>query len=337
MAIDGRWGLRWPRDARGEYVYRVITELGFLPRPYDLKVFGDQSAHPDVVKKVGLLHPVEILMSPNDWVWEQSAFAQAARGTQLIHATTGSVPLTTRITRVVTVYPERLARPLYTRMLRRTPALFVLSDGAAHTQARPLPTTEIPLAPLWTIARPVFPKDSYMLVEDADPAALEFACRLVSALRDPPLTLRIVVHAPREEDQTHRIAKRLGATERVELVVAQSPQDLAEHYQRASCVLIGSTNESAWLSGLNAAAIGTPIVAWDQRAGLSPVLADVALRVDGTAVHDAAASVQQFLHDFPLQRTWVEAAQNRVRTLTWKQAAELTDQTYRKVLGIGEG
>lgn len=345
IAIDGRLGLRWPRSGVGEYVYRLITELSFLPRPYDIKVFGDMSSSPDVAKRVRFLVPVELVFTPSEGLWDKTGFPQAAKGSALIHGAGGVTSLTTRIPRILTVPGPAAYSTTMRWILKRSPVVLTLTPGLQEELVRAvgIPEEKIVLtlpAPAIPLAEEPSPiKESYVLAEATDtPKSLDWALGVfaAAAATNPALRIRIILTDPKREAMAKRlIQRRRMDAARVEFVVPPSPADLAQLYRVAQAVLAGGDGFENLMVRLNGYAAATPVLAANPTKTPHDKLAEeaeAAVWVDPTDLDKAANRLNDIAQNAAAQERTVSQGQALVRELSWKRTAQLTHQAFLSVL-----
>lgn len=334
IAIDGRLGLRWPFDARGEYVHRLITELGFLFRSYELHIYGDVSAHPGVFNKIRFIHSVDLLVTPNDIIWEQVSFPYAARKAALIHGAGGGIPLTTRIPRVLTVFDEK---PKAT-MIRNAKTVFTFSQTLSNRLVQAGMTSErvitLPLAPTVAIPNPViYPKEPYLLLvlDHMDSEPLVHALTLLKGLKNPEIVLKVIVRSPKAARWVGNLALKQGlVSKQVEAFVPERPATVDMLFQHASAVLVLSGGLRSILTALNAWAVGAPLVA---ASTLDLVdLESAAFMTREGDVETTLHAVKKLLTDESRKQEVVGHGQERVKDLHWKSAAAITRESYLKML-----
>lgn len=127
-------------------------------------------------------------------------------------------------------------------------------------------------------------------------------------------------------------AAPVEARRRTELLGHQPPRALAVLYRRAAALVMCSRWEGFGLTALEAAAVGTPVVA--TRAGSLPEVLDDAARWvdvgDAAGLADACAEV---LTDGALARELRERGRRRSRVFRWERTAELTHDLYEELTG----
>jgi hypothetical protein len=324
IAVDGRPALRWPRDTRGEVLQRLLTELGFLSRPYDLHIFGDLTADPDVLKKMRFLHPVDLLITPNDSAFEQMAFPQAAHGAKLMHVTQGVGPLVSRIPKLISLLDNDLdaggvRRSAVVRTVKKARAVLVVSST---TQARLAATAGIdggrvavvPPAPVTAPSEHAdAPKDAYVLtlMQEHEAQGLEWPLSTARAYRRP---LKIVALSTRAAHAAERVIERKQVSN-CAVTVPESSDALAVLFQEASGLLVGNPGDAAVLPVLNAFSVNIPVIS---RAVLPDIPENFYYR---PALNESA--------DLPAPSV---DAQAFATARTWKAAAQTLHNTYLRIL-----
>jgi len=120
--------------------------------------------------------------------------------------------------------------------------------------------------------------------------------------------------------------------EGVEVRGAVSMAELVGLYRSASALVFPSLYEGFGLPVLEAMARGVP-VATSGRASLGEVAGDAALTFDPEDEASIADGMASLLGDGALRRQLAEAGRSRAAGFTWKRAAELTVDSYRRALG----
>lgn len=119
---------------------------------------------------------------------------------------------------------------------------------------------------------------------------------------------------------------------RTTLLSHQSPSVLAGLYRRAGALVICSRWEGFGLPALEAAAVGTPVVA--TRAGSLPeVLDDAARWVDVGDAEELAEACHEVLTDDGLAAGLESRGRRRSRKFRWELTAELTHELYEELTG----
>lgn len=324
IAVDGRLALRNPRGGAGEYAYRLLTELGFMSRPYDLHVFGDLTADPEVLKRLRFIHPVDLLITPNFLIWEQMAWPQAIHKAALVHGLAGVAPRFTRIPRLLTLHDINLAsasyyqRTIVKRLAPKASAVFVLSDSAKHDllQVPGVVADRIVVTPpgAGPVVEPAFPKDPMFVTEERHAGTV---LQALSELHDTQVQLTVMGDSDRVRAQVHA----LGMDGQVAVVPRpQSDEDRHHLLQRATAYIDGSPSPS--MLSLQAMACGCPVI------GPSVPALIIAPNDSGAL----AAAMRRLIASEDLQQELVAAGQEYARQKTWKRTAELTHHTYLQIL-----
>lgn len=237
IAVDGRLALRGQRGFDGEYLYHVFTELGFMARPYDLHIFGDLTADPEVLRRLRMILPVDLLITPNFLTWEQMAFPQAIHGAALVHAVR---PIFSRIPAIMTLFQpiteESSAYRRFTlkRALPKALAVVAVSEAVKEEVGRfGISTDRVVFVPAGVrpgVENPRFPKEPKVLVE---PSVYE--------------SVREALTAPGLGIDVKPLSTGLESERATELETA------------LAFIATGATAESAW-NRLLAQASGCPVV-----------------------------------------------------------------------------
>jgi len=359
IVMDGRYGLRSPRRGVGEYVYRLLTQLAFIPRPYDIQVYGDMSADLDVVRKLSLLHQVELLMTPTFFTWEQIAFPQVLKEATLVHGTANIAPIVHRRPLILTVHDviewhrgkevpgqirwrHHLSRAYRMNTLkllaRQAHTILTVSEHAKADleetlRLDPAKIRVTPLAPKYPVDSPVFPKDPYFLVL----GALDPRKNLVGALKAfkraqlPGMTLKVVGVEQQGLSTVRGLIAAEGLTDRVTLTDMVSDDELKELYRHATGFLYLSYYEGFGLPILESLAVGCPLIASD-RSVIPEVTGPGGLLVNPDRVEDIARAMEKLAHDPDLQQTLVREGQRHATQYSWKTTALLTHEAYLDAL-----
>lgn len=267
IVVDGRYGLRAPRRGIGEYVYRLLVEMAFIPRPYDLHVFGDPAADPEVVRRIGLLHSVDLLMSPTFFTWEQIAWPQVLRNAALVHGTANIGPVATLKPLVLTVHDviewhrgqdvpghirwrHRMSRTYrmtaLRALVRRAQAIFTVSRHASEDiqkvlEVSPEKIVVTPLAPKYSpVDTPVFPKKPYILVLGAlDPRKnLRGALKAFKQARLSQISLKVVGLEPETVPLVEQWIHEEQLDGRVTVQAMVTDEELQDLYRHATAFFI---------------------------------------------------------------------------------------------------
>ena len=359
IVLDGRLGLQAPRRAAGEYAYRLMTELGFLSRPYDIHIIGDLTADPDVLKRMRFIHTVDLLITPNDWVWEQTAFPQAAKGAAFVHGLSGVLPMTTRVPKVVTVHDlaewhrgidfeepvpvsQRPARSYRMSNLRRSVgkakavitfsedlkteigATFDIKDRNQIHVTAPAPTVPI--------AEPLASKEQTIVMTASRSPGQNLAGMLgaFDQMADKSWRLTVLAEDREAAEAVQALASRRGIAERAEILPA-ADADVRTVFQRAQAYLHLPFYEGVSLHVLNAMASGCPVVG-SRNGWMMELMGDHAPLVDPRSPEQAAKALRSVLQDADYRASLTRENQERIRSLTWKKTAEQTHQIYLDLL-----
>jgi len=123
-----------------------------------------------------------------------------------------------------------------------------------------------------------------------------------------------------------------GVRERTTLLPHQPVEALAELYRRAGALVMCSRWEGFGLPALEAAAVGTPVVA--TRAGSLPeVLGDAARWAEPGDPEGLAESCHEVLTDDVLAADLRARGRRRSRRFRWERTAELTHGLYEELTG----
>ena len=359
IVLDGRLALQSPRRAAGEYAYRLLTELGFMSRPYDLHIIGDLTADPEVLKRMRFIHAVDLLITPNDWVWEQTAFPQAAKGAAFVHGLNGLLPMTTRVPKIVTVHDmaewhrgrafdepvvvtQRPARTYRMATLRRSvgraEAVFTFSeelksDIGATFGLKDLNTVHVtPLAPTAPISEPVFPKEKTVVITASRQPGqnLHGMLETFAHIADKSWRLTVLAEDRESAESVRRLSSRMGIAERAAIRPA-ADREATTVFQHAGAYLHLPLYEGSSLDVLNAMASGCPVVG-ARNPWMLELMGQGAPLVDARSPEQAAQMLLDIAQNRDYQEALARENQERVRTLTWKQTAEQTHQIYLSLL-----
>lgn len=157
--------------------------------------------------------------------------------------------------------------------------------------------------------------------------------RLIEAMvQDPnpsPPQITLVIASARSVflNELHQYVKAHGATSQVVFVDFPSDQQLAALLSQASMLVHPSLSEGFGLTGLEAMAQGTPVIA--ANAGSLPeVYGDAALYVDPLQVEDIRNKIRQVINNPALRKKLSIAGKQRANQYSWKQTALATVKLY---------
>ncbi len=367
IAVDARYSLRPLRRGIGEMVYRVCRELADMPRSYDLILYGDGSADPEVVREFSTAFRVEILSARPFAVWEQWAWPQRAAGdgATLLHGTANIAPLSWRGPLILTVldviewhrgrdfassiplrhHISRLYRMnTLKRVVQRADAVLTISAHARDDMVRTLHVASdriviTPLATKLSIQAPVLTKRPYFLALGAmDPRKnLIGVLHALKAANQKKFRLKIVGVEPQFLSKSRELLNSLGIQDQVDLSPMVSDEELTELYQNAAGFLYLSLYEGFGLPLLEAMALGCPVIS-SNRAALPEVGGDGVILVDPFDASATADAMQKLIADVAFRNDLIRRGQSRVASFGWKQTAELTHDCYLRVIrhrGLG--
>lgn len=357
IAVDGRLALQQPRTAYGEYVYHVLTELGFMPRPYQLLVLGDLSADPEVLRRMRFIHAVDLLITPNGFTWEQMAMPQAAHGARLIHGTAGINAIFTRIPRLITVFDllewhrgqeveakvpvsYQLTRRYHMAALgwlaRRAEGLFVPQPGVATELRERFHVNNsrvhlAPGAPSVPVVAPHFPKEPYIVVsggvQATDNAHQAIAMLKTSTTR--PFHVKIWVDSHRDSERCQRLVESSHLEDRIEVVTTPTVDKEAALLQSASAYLHLAPYDGLGLKAIDAMASGTPVVALN-RAALREALGGAPVWVE--EVGQATEALMGLMNDQEKRQDAAQRGHEKASQWSWKDTALVYHQEYQNHL-----
>ena len=330
IAIDGRRALRWPQDFRGAYAYHLLAELGFMSRPYDIKVFGDVLADSALLKKMRLLHPVDLLITPNDFLWAQMAFPQASHGADLLHFFDPWVPIMTRMPQVMTVFQEDLSVRLLPWATRRASAVMTLTrDVKEQLSDKYRTTTAVVADPHSTIKLSGSPptRQEFFLWEP-DERTLKIGVNAFSAwLRQSSGRIKVIVRNVRGDTWVRRLAHHFALDERLEPVRPATPELWEALYREARAILVVGDGDAAFTSALNGLSAHTPVLALDAPRLQRLLPEDAAFWLSSHDPEHAHQTIQALT-----SASTGQAGQARPAPPSWKETAQVAHSVYLKVL-----
>ncbi|WP_053960149.1 glycosyltransferase family 4 protein [Sulfobacillus thermosulfidooxidans] len=358
IGIDARYGMHSPRRGIGEYIYQLLRHLADIPRSYDLLLYADERADREIIKQFRSAFPIEILKAPNFFWWEQFAMPHAARSLSLIHGTANIGPLRTRQPLVLTVHDviewhrgkdfggqiplrhhlSRLYRMNALKYLVHKSALiFTVSHHAALDIASTLhvPIDQIivtPLAPKYQADKVKWPKKPFVLVLGAmDPRKnLALVMKTAALLVSRGVSFKVVGI---ESRHLSRVMQDALVPENVELCTMIDDVALADLYAEASCFVYPSLYEGFGLPILEAMSLGCPVIT-GTNSSLPEIGGDAAFYVDPLDPSHLADAIWQVITHPDQQKDLAERGQQRAGRFDWNKTASLTDEGYRRVLGI---
>lgn len=125
----------------------------------------------------------------------------------------------------------------------------------------------------------------------------------------------------------------MGAENFVNLAGFVPDEELAALYQQAEALVFPSLLEGFGLPGLEAMAVGLPVVAANASC-LPEVYGKAALYFDPLDVDDMAAKIKEVMEDESLRERLKTEGFKQVKKYSWRKTAEQTLAVYEGVLGI---
>jgi glycosyltransferase involved in cell wall biosynthesis len=131
------------------------------------------------------------------------------------------------------------------------------------------------------------------------------------------------------------IARELGVSPYVEFLGTLAPQQLAERYRKAHCLIFPSRIEGFGIPVVEAMVYGCPVVACNTTA-ISEVVADAGILIEiGDAQGFADAALRLF-EERALREKLVHAGIQRASLFCWSHSAEQMFNAIASVLGRGD-
>ncbi|NMP22908.1 glycosyltransferase [Sulfobacillus harzensis] len=300
IAVDGRLALQAERGFEGEYLNRLLTELGFMSRPYVIHVFGDLTADPEMLRRMRFIHPVDLLITPNFFTWEQMAFPQAVHGAAVVQG--ASLPWFIRrpsialLFEVPDVAPSAYRRTMARRALSRSHWVVAVSEAVKES----LVTGGVP-------------QDRIIVV----PPGVKAPNEAIRFSKEP----RLVVEKPHQQLlQDALMQAGVDELSLEPLTQGDEDQTRAQLADALAFVTVSRNPRSSWYQ-LLAEAEGCPVVG-----------PDAALPASNWA--EAAAAIQRLTTEPDRLRQIVEQGLQHAQNNSWKKSAEMLDNLYRTALGI---
>lgn len=183
----------------------------------------------------------------------------------------------------------------------------------------------------------------------ADPALLLFPGS-PTRRKNLELVLNAMAHSPRETAlRRARLAisgaeagrfpvhkariRELGLESRVEWLGKIPAQSMPDLIARAELVVYPSHYEGFGFPGLEAMAVGTPVIA-SNASCLPEVLGTAALLVDPNDVRHFSEAAESALTNMDLRRDLIARGKAHAAGYTWRRCADLTVDVYRKALSL---
>jgi len=125
--------------------------------------------------------------------------------------------------------------------------------------------------------------------------------------------------------------KRLPVSPYAHFLGRLSDEELVKLYHEASAFIFPSLIEGFGLPGLEAMAVGLPVIA--ARASCLPeIYGDAALYFDPHDVDDLVAKIKLLLSDEKLRSTLITRGKSQAKKYSWRKMAAQTWQIYQKEL-----
>ena len=112
-----------------------------------------------------------------------------------------------------------------------------------------------------------------------------------------------------------------------------SDEDLVELFASTAALVFPSLWEGFGLPAVEAMSCGVPILSSD-RGSLPEVVGDAGLYFDPEDIEGMGNCVLRFLSDSELRAKLASVAQSRSELFSWEQAAELSEQSFLRCLGL---
>jgi len=157
--------------------------------------------------------------------------------------------------------------------------------------------------------------------------------RALRALRDEgiELTLAVVGQRAWSYEEEFALVERLGMADRVRYLGYVEIDHLPALQSAADAFVFPSLYEGFGLPVLEAMACGTPVLTSNVSA-TAEVAGDAALLVDPSSVSSIADGVRRIVCDADLRDELSRRGLERVRTFSWRRAADETYEVYRRAL-----
>lgn len=124
---------------------------------------------------------------------------------------------------------------------------------------------------------------------------------------------------------------RLPKSKYVEFLGRLSDQEMKEVYKKSQAFVFPSLIEGFGLPGLEAMAVGLPVVA-AKASCLPEIYEDAVLYFDPYDVNDLVAKIKLILADKKLRQTLIAKGYQQVKKYSWAKMASQTWEIYQKCL-----
>ena len=157
------------------------------------------------------------------------------------------------------------------------------------------------------------------------PLLIEAFARIATSYPD----IDLVVVAAEKERMLYfqRLATELDLSDRIAILAALNPSDLAVLYNLADVFVFPSERESFGAPPLEALACGAATIAMNMTS-LPEVLGDGAILIDGKDVQTWANAIEQVLTRKSLRDDLVNRGLERAKEFTWQRCAQETIKVY---------
>jgi glycosyltransferase involved in cell wall biosynthesis len=166
------------------------------------------------------------------------------------------------------------------------------------------------------------------------PLLIEMFSQLAPAL--PDLDLVIVAAESTWRLVFAEMAAQRGLSERINILKAVTPNELAMLLNLAEVFVYPSERESFGLPPLEALACGAPTIAMNMTS-LPEILEDGAILIDGKDVQTWANGIRQVVVDDSLRQDLARRGLQQAAKLTWQRCARDTIEVYRTVAAESRG
>ncbi len=138
-----------------------------------------------------------------------------------------------------------------------------------------------------------------------------------------PITLVIVCSRSIFYERFKKRVKELGAEKFVNLVGFIPDEDLVSLYQEAEAFVFPSLLEGFGLPGLEAMAVGLPVISSDASC-LPEIYGEAALYFDPHDVNDMAKKIKKVIGETKTRKTLIEKGFAQVKRYSWRKMAKQT-------------
>ncbi len=157
--------------------------------------------------------------------------------------------------------------------------------------------------------------------------ALLQACAILRATSHTSLTLTIVGSRSIFLDKIKQEVRERGLTEAVTFAGYQTDAAVKELLRRSTCLVHPSKSEGFGLTGLEAMAVGTPVIAANATA-LPEIYGDAALYFHPDKPQDLAKKIHTLITSTSLREQHIQKGLQRVRQFSWDDMVSKTKGAY---------